>query len=130
MSLRLLLDTHALLWWAHEPERLSRRAYAAIEEGESDVFVSAVSAMEIATKSRIGKLGYRTSLAGDFVNEVEKLGFRQAALTCAHGDRGGSLAIANPDPFDRMLIAQAQLEDMVLVSNEKPFDNFGVLRLW
>jgi PIN domain nuclease of toxin-antitoxin system len=126
----LLLDTHALIWAAKAPERLGRGARRAIENGENKVFVSAVSAMEIATKYRLGKLPEGEELAKDFVRQVEGHGLVELPLLAAHGQLGGNLPIRHADPFDRMLIAQALIEQMTLVSNENLFDSFGVIRLW
>lgn len=127
--MRLLLDTHALLWWLLDDPALGRAADASIRAAETDVFVSAVSAMEIMTKFRLGKLPEAASLAQDFEGVVAKEGFQQLALTVRHGAVAGALAIAHKDPFDRLLIAQAQVEDLLLVSNEALFDGFAVRRL-
>jgi PIN domain nuclease of toxin-antitoxin system len=130
MAEGLLLDTHTLIWAAMAPDKLSRAARAALENGSNIVFVSPVSAMEIASKFRIGKLDVARALALDFVAETETRGFVPLPLTAAHGQRGGNLAIPHQDPFDRLLIAQAQIEQLRLVSNEVRFDTYGVLRLW
>ena len=105
--MRLLLDTHALIWWLAGDPSLSASARAAIAELDNEVFVSAASAWEIATKYRIGKLPQ-----------------------AQHGQTAGSLPGPHRDPFDRMLIAQAMLADLVLVSSEAVFDRYGVRRLW
>ena len=130
MAERLLLDTHAIIWWFCEPSKLSAAAYAAIENGENTIYASAISAMEIATKFRIGKLDIAQSLADNFLLEIEKDGFIALPLTVAQGQLGGNLAIHNKDPFDRLLIAQAQVEQLKLVSIEQQFDDYGVIRLW
>lgn len=126
----LLLDTHALIWAALDPKKLGRKARSAIEDVENDVFVSAVSAFEITTKYRLGKLNEAEPLAANFAEHTTARGFGSLPLTAEHGERGGGLAIPHKDPFDRLLIAQAQIEGMTLVSNEKRFDTFGVQRLW
>lgn len=128
--MRLLLDTHALIWWGHQDPRLSAVAMAVIAAEGSMVFVSAVTAMEIATKHRIGKLPEATVLAVRFECEIEALGFQPLPITLTHARVAGSLPIPHKDPFDRLLIAQAMVEDMFLVSNEAVFDDFGVGRLW
>lgn len=126
----LLLDTHTLIWAALAPQKLGRSARAAIEDAENEVFVSAVSAFEITTKYRLGKLDEAEPLAANFAEQTTARGFGSLPLSAEHAERGGKLAIPHRDPFDRMLIAQAQVEQMTLVSNEKRFDTFGVLRLW
>jgi PIN domain nuclease of toxin-antitoxin system len=128
--LRLLLDTHALIWWLAGDETLSTRAREAIADEENGVAVSAASAMEIATKFRIGKLPDAALLAQDFESLIAGQGFTELAITVHHARLAGEMNITHKDPFDRLLIAQAQAEDMVLVSNEALFDGFAVKRLW
>jgi PIN domain nuclease of toxin-antitoxin system len=125
-----LLDTHALIWWLAGDEALSARAREAIADEENGVAVSAASAMEIATKFRIGKLPDAALLAQDFESIIAGQGFTELAITVHHARLAGEMNIAHKDPFDRLLIAQAQAEDMVLVSNEALFDGFAVQRLW
>jgi PIN domain nuclease of toxin-antitoxin system len=128
--LRLLLDTHALLWWGNMDRRLGNAARVAIRADENDVFVSAVSALEVTTKFRLGKLPEAAVLAADFEKEIELEGFLPLPVTVSHARLAGGLAIPHGDPFDRVLIAQSILEGMPLVSNEALFDAFGVSRLW
>lgn len=128
--MRLLLDTHALLWWMVEPRRLGPAARAAIGDEDNAVLVSAVSAMEVATKFRLGKLPQGGRLALGFAEEVATEGFEELPITIAHAARAGSLPFPHRDPFDRLLIAQAQIESLSLVSNEALFDRFGVTRIW
>jgi PIN domain nuclease of toxin-antitoxin system len=126
---RLLLDTHALLWWVVNHPALSAEAGRAIDEPTNEVFVSAASAWEVTTKARLGKL-IAGPLAQDFAGEVRRQGFVPLPITLDHGQRAGSLPGHHRDPFDRMLIAQAQAQNLVLVSNETLFDAYGVQRLW
>ena len=128
--LRLLLDTHALIWWLAGDEALSRRAREAIADEVNEIAVSAASAMEIATKFRIGKLPGAALLAQSFGEIIAEQGFGELPISVHHARLAGEMNIAHKDPFDRLLIAQAQVEDMVLVSNEAMFDGFAVKRLW
>ena len=128
--LRLLLDTHALIWWLAGDEALSLRAREAIADHANAVAVSAASAMEITTKFRLGKLPDAALLARDFEAVVAGQGFDELAISVRHARLAGEMNIAHKDPFDRLLIAQALAEDMVLVSNEALFDGFAVKRLW
>ena len=128
--MRVLLDTHAFLWWIADSRRLSSAAYAAIIDSSNTVFVSAATAWEIATKCRLGKLPEADAMAYDMVNTIALQGFSQLPITVEHGNRAGSLAGPHRDPFDRILIAQAMTEDLALVSNETLFDRYGVRRLW
>jgi PIN domain nuclease of toxin-antitoxin system len=126
----LLLDTHALLWWLAGDEALSDRAREAIAEEANSIAVSAASAMEVATKFRIGKLAGAALLAQDFEAIIATQGFSELAISVHHARLAGEMNIPHKDPFDRLLIAQAKVEDMVLVSNEGLFDGFAVNRLW
>lgn len=128
--MRLLLDTHALLWSAHEPEKLSATARDAIENGSNEVVVSAVSAMEIATKHRKGALEYPSALARRFSDEVTQRGFALLAITGEHAQRAGSFIDRHKDPWDRLLAAQAMIESLTLVSCDKRMRGFGAQQLW
>ena len=92
--------------------------------------VSAASAWEIATKHRIGKLPNAEALALDISGAIAGQNFEELPITVEHAVRAGSLPGPHRDPFDRMLIAQALSDNLVLVSIEPLFDNYGVLRLW
>jgi PIN domain nuclease of toxin-antitoxin system len=127
---RLLLDTHALIWWLAGDEALSAPAKAAIADIGNDVLVSAASAWEIATKHRLGKLPGAKILVADLAGAVAAQGFLELPVSIRHGEAAGSLPGPHCDPFDRMLIAQAMRDGLVLVSNETPFDVYGVNRLW
>jgi PIN domain nuclease of toxin-antitoxin system len=126
----LLLDTHAVLWWFLDDPALSRAALHAIQHDEAEVFVSAVSAMEVTTKFRLGKLPRADFLAARFETMVLDYGFQPLPITIAHAALAGSLSFAHKDPFDRLLVAQGLAEQMTLVSNERIFDAAGVDRLW
>ena len=121
---------HALIWWLAGDEALSLRAREAIGDEANSVAVSAASAMEVATKFRLGKLAQAAMLAHDFEAIVAIQGFTELAITVRHARLAGEMTIAHKDPFDRLLIAQAQAEGMMLVSNEALFDGLAVQRLW
>jgi PIN domain nuclease of toxin-antitoxin system len=128
--LRLLLDTHALLRVFLESPRLSAAAKAAIDTDENELLISAVTAIELATKYRLGKLDQAAPfmMAGQVV--LSGLDWTPLPITFEHASLAGSLDIPHKDPFDRLLIAQARIERVPLVSNEKAFDRFGVERIW
>ena len=128
--MRLLLDTHALLWWVAGDTSLSPVARQAIDEADEGVYVSAASAWEVATKHRLGKLAGAGPLAVDFAREIRQHGFLSLDITVEHGQDAGALTGMHRDPFDRLLIAQALAERMALVSNESAFDAYGVHRVW
>lgn len=128
-KVRALLDTHALIWWAMEKPELSPKAKRLIGNEDSEIYVSAASAWEIATKARTNKLRWPTDL-GPIRDYLIGQSFQALPVTVDHAERAGQLAIDHRDPFDRMLIAQAQAEDLWLVSNERMFDAAGVRRYW
>lgn len=127
---RLLLDTHAFIWWVLDDDRLPKGARRRIT-GAEEVLVSAASAWEIRTKYRIGKLPeLDAALVTDLPNALATNGFHALPVTFADGDLAGALGGDHKDPFDRMLIAQALNHRVALVSNETVFDNYGVVRVW
>jgi PIN domain nuclease of toxin-antitoxin system len=128
--LRALLDTHALLWWLSDDPALSRPAREFIAETKNTLIVSAASACEIAIKVRLGKLPTAADLAADFSGLMKREGFELLAISAEHGIRAGLLPGPHKDPFDRMLIAQAQAENIPIVSNEASFESYGVRRHW
>jgi PIN domain nuclease of toxin-antitoxin system len=127
---RFLLDTHTLIWWMTDDRRHSKSAHSLIEQEDNISLVSAVSAWEIATKVRLGRLPAAAVLVRNFVADLTRERIEILAVGAEHGIRAGSLPGPHQDPFDRMLIAQALAENVPLVSNDKVFDNYGVKRLW
>jgi PIN domain nuclease of toxin-antitoxin system len=128
--MRLLLDTHALLWWQTDDERLSTTARAAIADASNEILVSAASAWEIATKIRLGKLGGVPEAATRFGELVNADGFHHLPVTHIHALRAGSYALEHRDPFDRMLAAQSAIERLALVTCDEAFAAFPVTTLW
>ncbi len=128
--MRVLLDTHALLWWLAGDKQMSATGRWIIEDEENDVFVSAASAWEVSTKHRLGKLPRAGPLATDFAGVVAAQGFLELPIGIEDGQNAGQLAGGYRDPFDRMLIAQAKRHDLALISNEMVFDDYGVIRIW
>ena len=127
--MRLLLDTHALLWMLRADPRLSPAAAMAIDAAE-EVMVSAVSGYEICLKHRMGKLVEAAALTEAFEAEVARADCLPLPITLTHAIVAGKLDPSHRDPFDRLLIAQALVEQVPIVSNDKLFDRFGVERLW
>lgn len=128
--MRLLLDTHTFLWAVSGDSRLSKKAQAALDSFQNDLLFSPVTAWEIATKFRIGKLPNVEPLINSLSSTLRRLGFQELPITIEHARSAGLLKDHHRDPFDRMLIAQALAEECLLVSNEKLFDSYGVKRLW
>jgi len=128
--MRLLLDTHAFLWWLDGDRRLSSRGRRLIADETTEVFVSAASAWEIAIKAVAGKLAGALDVAADVSGCLESQGFRPLDITVGHAQRAGSLPLLHRDPFDRMLIAQALVEGLPIVSNDVVFDKYALQRVW
>jgi len=128
--MKLLLDTHTLLWAMLGDPKLSVLAQSLLEDDSNEVFVSVVCIWEIANKVRIGKMQEPGDLLRDPHSALERLGYRDLPLTLSHARLGGSLIHPHKDPFDRMLAAQALLEGLTLVSVDSVFDDLPVARLW
>jgi PIN domain nuclease of toxin-antitoxin system len=121
----LLLDTHAFIWWAGLDKRLSETARAAIANSENRVVVSAVSVWEISIKRAVGKLEFRH----DTLRVLAQTGFEPLDITPGHADAAGSLPRHHADPFDRLLVAQARMEQFVLVTQDRQLLPYGVALL-
>jgi PIN domain nuclease of toxin-antitoxin system len=128
--LRALFDTHALIWWFSDDPSLTPVVREIIANTENTLLVSAASAWEIAIKHQLGKLRKVADLVSDFTGRIESEGFQLLSISAEHGIRAGMLPGLHKDPFDRMLIAQAQTENVPIVSNEAVFEGYGVRRLW
>jgi PIN domain nuclease of toxin-antitoxin system len=125
-----LLDTHALLWWLAEPDRLSPPALAAIADPGNRVHVSAASGWEIATKVRLGKLPAPSELLDDLPQLLVAQGFEPLPVTLQHGLHAGRYPMVHRDPFDRLLAAQAELGGLTLVSLDPALEAFPCFLLW
>lgn len=128
--MRLLLDTHTVLWWFTDDSRLSKAARRAIALESNQIFVSAASAWEIAIKHRLGKLEGVPDAAARFVDLMEADGFTPLPMTHRHALLAGSYKASHGDPFDRMLAAQSELEKLVLVTRDQSFRTFQTRILW
>ena len=128
--MKLLLDTHALIWWLADDAALSKIARDAIEDPDNEALVSAASAMEVVTRHRLGKLPEAALLAQSFEAIVRAEGLVPLPISLRHAALAGGLQISHKDPFDRFLMAQSLIEAIPLVTNEQIFDGFGVTRLW
>ena len=119
---RLLLDTHVLLWSLTEPQKLSRRTRDALEDAQNEVFASSVSGWEITVKRALGKLKAPDNLEAS----IEEQDFIPLNLTFLHAEQAGALPRHHGDPFDRMLIAQAQVEGLILVTRDARIPLYGI----
>ena len=128
--MRFLLDTPALLWSFNGSASLSPRARGLIEDSGNEILVSAASAWEIATKVRLGKLPTGEELIGDLDRYLAQLQYEALPISVDHAVRAGRLPGEHRDPFDRMLVAQAQAENLAIISNDRIFDTYRVHRIW
>ena len=130
IAMRVLLDTHAFLWWIADSGRLSRTARGLVADEMNDIAVSAASAWEIATKHRIGKLPGGEAVALDVAGRISDQGFSELSISVDDAERAGRLPGPHRDPFDRMLAAQALARGLPIISIDGVFDRFGLDRLW
>lgn len=126
--MRLLLDTHVLLWWWAEPERLTASLITALSAPETDILISTVSAYELAYKHRLGKLDLPQGLLAGFEKAVTAERWTPLPVTLAHSLRAGQFVAEHRDPFDRLLAAQALEEDATLATVDPAFSAFAGLR--
>ena len=129
-AVRLLLDTHTLIWAVSGASYLSAPARDAIDDPGNEVMVSAVSAWEAATKHRLGRLESGDLVVSQFSEIVRELRASELAVTVTHGLVAGGFSVDHRDPFDRMLAAQALLERAALVTSDQAFRQFPVEVLW
>jgi PIN domain nuclease of toxin-antitoxin system len=127
---KLLLDTHVVIWWVMNDPRLPQRIDDQIISKSNEIHVSAATPWEIAIKVRTGKLVFDAGFLDDFDNRLAGLGFRTLVMTSAHGVAAARLPGMHKDPFDRMIGAQATLEQMALVSNDAAFKTLGIPAIW
>ena len=129
--MRLLLDTHTFFWWVSDASELSITAREAMERPESTIFVSAVSAIELAIKVRIGKWPDAEWIIPELSDLILREGFRPLPVFVEHALLAGSHSSGHRDPFDRLLAAQAEIDGLVLISNDRAFQTFpGLNVLW
>ncbi|HEX8222862.1 MAG TPA: type II toxin-antitoxin system VapC family toxin [Allosphingosinicella sp.] len=129
-QIQLLLDTHALLWWLTRDARLSAAASTLISDESNSVHVSPVSAVEIAIKHRLGRLPHAAELISRFHELMDERGFRLLTLSVDHGFRAGGYPGDHRDPFDRLLAAQAELDELILLTRDPAFAAFPCETLW
>jgi PIN domain nuclease of toxin-antitoxin system len=127
---RFLLDTHALLWAVGEPARLSARSRELLTDGTNELVVSAASAWEVATKSRLGKLPGAKHLLDAWADSLRRLRAEPAPVEHPHALRAGGYLVAHRDPFDRLLAAHAEIEGIPLLTADPAFSTFPVTTIW
>jgi PIN domain nuclease of toxin-antitoxin system len=128
--MRLLLDTHAFLWWVSDARELSKKARAAIADPDNECLLSLVSCWEIAVKLSLGKLKLPATIERFIPEQLTANAFRQLDISFRHAARVAGLAFHHRDPFDRLLVAQALEEALTVVSADPVFRRYGVKRVW
>jgi len=127
---KLLLDTHAFLWWVGDTRGLSRKARSAIGSGRNECFVSVASGWEIAVKVSLGNLRIESSLDRFLPEQLAANGFQPLAIDLKHTARVATLPFHHRDPFDRLLAAQALEEELAMVTADPVFAKYGIRRVW
>jgi PIN domain nuclease of toxin-antitoxin system len=127
---KLLLDTHTLIWAVDDPSKLGPQAVTALQDSANDLLLSAATIWEIAIKVGLGKLSLSMPYRQWMTQAITDLGMSVLPITVEYADVQGNLPKHHGDPFDRLLVAQAQVENMALVSADTGFDPYGVNRLW
>jgi PIN domain nuclease of toxin-antitoxin system len=130
VAVTLLLDTHALLWSLLEPHKLSPIALATVKDPYTVLLVSSASAWEISIKHKLGKLTTASAVLTDFGSHLKRLHANVVPISPEHAIKAGALALHHRDPFDRMLIAQAQVEKVPIMTNDEAFARYEVEVLW
>ena len=128
-TVKYLLDTHTFLWAAYDDARLSNISKKAIENEDTQIFVSAVSAYEIMNKYRIGKLPEYTYVAENYFDILRELGANELPISTQYTYFAGKFEWAHRDPFDRLLAAQASLDNLTLITNDPAFQELPWLTL-
>lgn len=128
--MRYLLDTTVFVWLLKEPEKLNRRALDLLEDEGQDVFLSSVTSWEVGIKSGIGKLALPKKL-DELLSEIfQNFSFQPLPITHAHSLAIGDLVFHHRDPFDRMLVAQARCENLILMTADSVIEKYPVETLW
>jgi PIN domain nuclease of toxin-antitoxin system len=125
----VLLDTHALIWWFNEPSRLSRRASTIIGNSSNTILISAAVAWEMAIKVNSGKLD-ALELVTDLQQQIKREGFTDLPVNLEQAILAGLLSLHHRDPFDRLLVAQAQNMNIPILSADEALDLYEIERLW
>lgn len=127
--MEVLLDTHGLIWWFEGGVRLSKRAASVLASPDNLILISAVVGWELAIKSNVGKFN-----APDLIHDLDQIvvrkGFAELPISLEHAVRAGLLPLHHRDPFDRLLVAQAQALNVPILSVDATLDQYGVRRIW
>ncbi len=128
--MRYLLDTHTYLWWVLDDHRLSKRARSILDDPQLDILLSVASIWEITVKLAIGKLALNAPLARVVIDEPDRNGIDSLDVRREHACRTAELPLLHRDPFDRLLVAQAQIEDLTLITKDPVIAEYPVRVAW
>ena len=128
--MKILLDTHAFLWWIMDDPRLSGVARTIIADGDNDLFLSAASGWEISIKARLGRLQLPANLNEYIAEQLQSNAITVLPIQLNHAMQVYKLPDHHKDPFDRMLIAQSQLEKLPLLTKDRMIANYDVAIIW
>ena len=128
--MKYLLDTHAFLWFVSDDNRLSSKAKSIIKDSNNEIYFSAASAWEISIKSKLGRLKLRGNLESFIIEQLSANSFGPLAITISHSLYTEKLPQIHKDPFDRMIISQSKVENMVLITSDKKIREYKVPTVW
>jgi PIN domain nuclease of toxin-antitoxin system len=127
---KALLDTHAFIWWANDDPSLSPTAKSVIADRSNEIFLSAITSWELAIKVSIGKLSLAQPVSSFVDAQIAQYSFQPLTITHVHTYQVETLPLHHKDPFDRLLIAQATIENLILLTCDSEFAPYGVPTLW
>jgi PIN domain nuclease of toxin-antitoxin system len=127
--MKVLIDTHALIWWLHDDSRLSKAAALILKDTQNEILVSAAVGWEMAIKAGLGKMD-PALVVEELETAIANESFLELPVSLTHAIRAGLLPHHHRDPFDRLLAAQAQLLDIRILSADRLFDLYQIQRVW
>ena len=128
--MKYLLDTHAFLWFVSDDNRLSSKAKSIIKDSNNEIYFSAASAWEISIKSKLGRLKLRGNLESFIIEQLTANSFGPLVITISHALYTEKLPQIHKDPFDRIIISQSKVENMVLITSDKKIREYKVPTVW
>lgn len=128
--MRYLLDTHAFLWFVSDDDKLSSNAKLIIQDGNNEIYFSAASAWEMSIKAKLGRLKFETNLESFIIEQLTANSFSPLAITISHSLYTEKLPQIHKDPFDRMIISQSKVENMILMTGDKQIRKYDVSIVW
>jgi PIN domain nuclease of toxin-antitoxin system len=128
--MKYLLDTHAFLWFVTDDNRLSSKTKSIIQNSNNEIYFSAASAWEISIKAKLGRLKFGGDLESFIIEQLTENSFGPLAITVSHSLYTGKLPQIHKDPFDRIMISQSKMENMVMITKDKEIREYKVSTVW